>query len=159
MTYEGGTVEELAACAESRHVTALYAIDAGEYVPYIPGAPDLVNARFRGLFAGGVPALTPLLTRSAGPASPAPDAPAVTDPLPACLAGAIAEGFNLALYEGGSVDDLAACVQSHNVTAVYTLHEGEYVSYIPGAPELVNRSFRELFNHGVPAVTPLMARR
>ena len=156
---EGGSIEELVACAESRNVTALYAIEAGEYVSYVTGAPDLVNARFRGLFAGGVPALTPLLTRSAGPASAAPDAPAVTDPLPACLVGEIAEGFNLALYEGGSVDDLAACVQSHNVTAVYTLHEGEYVSYILGAPELVNRSFRELFADGLAPATPLVAKR
>ena len=159
VTYEGGSVEELETCAQSRNVTALYAIEAGEYVSYVTGAPDLVNARFRGLFAGGVPALTPLLTRSAGPASAAPDAPAVTDPLPACLVGEIAEGFNLALYEGGSVDDLAACVQSHNVTAVYTLHEGEYVSYILGAPELVNRSFRELFADGLAPATPLVAKR
>ena len=31
---------------------------------------------------------------------------------PDCLRGAIASGFNLVLYEGGSVDALEACAES-----------------------------------------------
>ena len=50
------------------------------------------------------------------------------------------------VYEGGGVDDLAACASSLGVTAVYALVDGEYVPYIVGAPEFVNRSFRELFH-------------
>ena len=72
VVYEGGSVEDLVACAESRHVTALYALDAGEYVPYIVGAPDFATARFRGLFPDGVPALLPLVVRSEGPGDAGP---------------------------------------------------------------------------------------
>ena len=77
---------------------------------------------------------------------------------PDCLRGAIASGFNLVLYEGGSVDALDACAESLGVTALYALHDGEYVSSILGAPDLVNSSFRELFAAGVPALTPLVAK-
>ena len=45
------------------------------------------------------------------------------------------------------------------VSAVYTLNEGEYVSYILGAPEFVNQSFAGLFADGVPSVTPLVVKR
>ena len=62
------------------------------------------------------------------------------------------------VYEGGSVDDLDSCAQSSNVTAVYALVEGEYVSYILGAPDFVNAAFAELFADAVPAVTPLVAK-
>ena len=64
------------ACAESRHVTALYVLAGGEYVSYILGAPELVNARFVGLYADGIPAVTPLVAGSNGPAPPYPAATA-----------------------------------------------------------------------------------
>ena len=67
MVYEGGSVEDLVACAERRHVTALYALIEGEYVPYILGAPEFATARSRGLFPDGVPAATPLTVRGEGP--------------------------------------------------------------------------------------------
>ena len=62
------------------------------------------------------------------------------------------------LYEGGSVEDLAPCAESGNVTALYALHDGIYVSYILGAPDFVNRTFHELFSDGVPALTPLVVK-
>ncbi len=34
---------------------------------YILGAPEFVNQPFRDLFAGGLPAVTPLVARSEGP--------------------------------------------------------------------------------------------
>ena len=43
------------------------------------------------------------------------------------------------------------------VAACYTLAEGEWVSYILGAPEFVNRPFVELFPDGLPTITPLVA--
>ena len=55
-------------------------------------------------------------------------------------------------------DDPEACARSLGVAAVYALHEGEFVSYILGAPDFVNRSFRELFADGLPSITPLVAR-
>ncbi len=70
LTYAGGSVEELASCAEDRHVRALYATQGGAFVSYILGAPDLVNRAFHELYADGVPANTPLLATSEGPASP-----------------------------------------------------------------------------------------
>ena len=43
-------------------------------------------------------------------------------------------GFSLVVYGGGSVEDLVACAEGRNVTALYALDGGEYVSYILGAP-------------------------
>ena len=159
VVYVGGSVGDLAACAEGRNVTALYALSGGEYVSYIAGAPEFVNADFRALFADGVPALTPLTVKSDGPpsADPAPDG-GVAQPWAACLQGEIAEGFNLVVYEGGSVDDLVACAEGVGLAAVYALNDGVWVSYILGAPEFVNRSFRELFTEGLPPIAPLVAK-
>ncbi len=64
----GGSVEELVACAESRDVLTLYALHEGVYVSYILGAPPFVNREFRELVGDGLPALTPLVARSDGPA-------------------------------------------------------------------------------------------
>ena len=155
----GGSVEDLDTCAESRSVTAVYALHDGEYVSYILGAPEFVNAPFRALYPDGLPALTPLIAESEGPPSEDPaGGGGVTEPWPDCLRGDIATGFSLLLYEGGSVDELEACAQSLDVTAVYALVDGEYVSYIVGAPEFVNLPFRELFPAGLAQVTPLIVR-
>ena len=62
------------------------------------------------------------------------------------------------LYEGGSVEDLDTCAEGSNVSAVYALVDGEYVSYILGAPDFVTAAFRELFADGLPAVTPLVVK-
>ena len=70
---EGGTLEDLEACARSRHVTVLYTRDGRKYVPYILGAPAFVNARFVELFAGWLPPTTPLIARSDGPPEAATD--------------------------------------------------------------------------------------
>ena len=82
---------------------------------------------------------------------------AAEEPWLHCLRGDIVAGFTLLVYEGGTVDSLAACAEDRDVVALYTLHQGAYVSYIPGAPDFVNRGFRELFSDGIPAVTPLVA--
>ena len=106
VVYAGGSVGDLVACAEGRNVTALYALDGGAYLSYILGAPAFVNQSFAALFADGIPALTPLTVKSDGPATAAPLASAITGPWASCLQGEIVEGFNLVLYEGGSIDDL-----------------------------------------------------
>ena len=156
VVYAGGSVEDLVACAEGRNVSALYTLDGGEYVSYIVGAPGFVNGDFRALFADGVPTRSPLIARSDGPATAAPVASAVTGPWAACLQGEIVEGFNLVLYEGGSIDDLDACAQGAGLAALYILDGGVWVSYILGAPDFVNAAFRELFADGVPVATPLV---
>ena len=159
VVYEGGTVEELVACAESRDVVALYALHQGIYISYILGAPDFVNAGFRELYADGVPPLTALIAGSNGPPSedPVGDTGAPRS-WPECLRGEIAEGFSLVVYEGGSRENLAACAQSRGVTALHALAGGEWMSYILGASEFVNRAFFELFPEGLPAITPLVAK-
>ena len=159
LVYEGGSVEDLAACAQTRGVTALYVLHEGEYVPYTLGAPDLVNEEFVALFPTGLPALTPLIAESEGPPSPAPEGDDVPEFGPDCLRGEIASGFSLVLYAGGSVDDLDTCAEGRDVSAGYALVEGEYVPYIIGAPEFVNRRFRELFPGGLPPITALVAQR
>ena len=158
VVYAGGSIEDLVACAEGRNVTALYALAGGEYVSYILGAPEFVNRSFAGLFADGVPALTPLTVKSDGPATAAAVASAVTAPWAACLQGEIAEGFNLVVYEGGSVDELEACAEGVGLAAVYALNDGGWVSYILGAPEFVNQAFRDLFTDGLPVATPLVVK-
>ncbi len=155
----GGSLEGLVSCAEGRHVTALYALSGSEYVPYIVGAPDFVNERFAGLFADGVPALTPLTVKSEGPATAALAASTPVGPFATCLQGELAEGFSLVIYEGGSVDELAVCAEGLGITSLYVLSDGVWVSYILGAPGFVNDDFRELFEEGVPTATPLTVRR
>ena len=64
--YEGGSVADLEACAQSSNITAAYALVDGEYAPYILGAPDFVNEAFGALFPEGLAPATPLIARSAG---------------------------------------------------------------------------------------------
>ena len=161
--YEGGSVEELEDCAEGRHVSALYATHDGAFVPHILGAPSFVNRSFRELYAAGVPPITLLLAKSDGPATAEPGAGGppgggAPEPWPHCLRGDVAEGFALVLYEGGGVEDLAACARGRGVTALYALDDGAFVPHILGAPAFVNRDFGELFADGLPAATPLLAR-
>jgi len=64
VVHEGGSVEQLAACARSRGVVALYALADGGYVAYLPGGPDFFNEPFRKLFPHGLPPGTPLVAAS-----------------------------------------------------------------------------------------------
>ena len=159
LVYEGGSVEDLVACAESRGVTVLYALHEGVYIPYIPVAPEFVNERFAELFPDGLPPFTPLVAGSNGPPSTDPNR-GDGAPLPGlkCLRGEIAEGFSLLVSAGGSVDELVACAESLHITALYDLQDGEWVSYILGAPQWVNEGFAELFPDGISPITPLVAK-
>ena len=161
VVYEGGSVDELVSCAESRGIVALYALHEGVYVSHILGAPDFVNREFREIFADGLPLMVPLVAGSNGPPSADPFGDDLDDggqPWPQCLRGDIAAGFSLVVYEGGSVAELEACAQSRDVAALYALSEGEFVSYILGAPDFVTQPFRDLFADGLPLMTPLVAR-
>ena len=74
------------------------------------------------------------------------------------MRGAVAAGFSLVVYEGGSVEELESCARSRGVTAVYALADGEWVSYILGAPEFVNQAFRKLYSGGLLAITPVVVK-
>ena len=162
VVYEGGSVAELVGCAESRDIATLYVLHEGVYVSYILGAPEFVNAGFLELFPDGLPPITPLIAASNGPPSADPFGDDLDDggqqPWPECLRGAVTAGFSLVVSEGGGVDELEACAQSRDVTALYALTEGDFVSYILGAPDLVNARFVDLFADGLPPMTPLVAR-
>ena len=161
VVFEGGSVEELVSCAESRDIVALYALHEGVYVSHILGAPDFVNAGFVELFPDGLPPITPLVAGSNGPPAADPFGDLEDggqQPWPQCLRGDIAAGFSLVVYEGGGVDELEACAQSRDVAALYALHGGVWISYNLGAPDFVNGEFREQFADGLPAVTPLVAK-
>ena len=160
VVFEGGSVDELVSCAESRGIVALYALHEGVYVSYIFGAPDFVNAGFLELFPDGLPPIAPLVAASNGPPSADPfgDLDDGGQAWPECLHGPVASGFSLVVYEGGNVEELEACAQSRDVAALYALSEGEFVSYILGAPDFVNQAFRELYVGGAPSITPLVAR-
>ena len=105
--------------------------------------------------------MVPLVAASNGPPSADPFGDLEDggqQPWPECLRGDGAAGFSLVVYEGGNVEELEACARSRDVAALYALSEGEFVSYILGAPAFVNQPFRDLFADGVPLMTPLVAR-
>ena len=162
VVFAGGSVEELVSCAESRGIVALYALHEGVYVSHILGAPDFVNQPFVETFGGGVPPVTPLVVGSNGPPSADPFGDDLEgdgrQPWPECLRGPIAAGLSLVVYEGGSREELVVCARSMDITALYALQEGVYLSYILGAPAFVNQSFRDVFADGLPFMTPLVAR-
>ena len=116
VVYEGGSVEELVSCAESRGIVTFYVLHEGVYVSYILGAPDFVNHEFRELFPDGLPVMVPLVAGSNGPPSMDPFGDdldsAAQQPWPECLRGDVVEGFSLVVYEGGSVDELEACARA-----------------------------------------------
>lgn len=64
---DGGAVDDLAACAASRGVAALYVLAGGEWVSYSLGASEVVNPAFRERFAEGLPPGTPLVVRGGEP--------------------------------------------------------------------------------------------
>ena len=98
----GGSVDDIDACARSRDVAALYTLGDGEWVSYIVGAPDFVNAAFGGRFTDGVPSLTPLIAKSEGPPSADPAGiPEVTEPWPDCLRGEVGPGLQPCPLQGG----------------------------------------------------------
>ena len=165
VVYEGGSLEDLVVCAVSRHVVALYVLDNGVYVPYIVDAPDFVNADFRELYAEGIPPLTPLIAGSNGPPGADPVAGGLTEDErvilrgSSCLHGEITTGFSFVVFGGGSIEELETCTRGQRVTALYALHEGDWVPFSPGAPDFANRPFFELYADGLPPVTPLVAKR
>ena len=75
VSYEGGSVPELEACAHRSLVDVLWVLAEGRWVHLITGAPDFVNREFRALYPGGVPANTAFAARSDGTAPPDPYPP------------------------------------------------------------------------------------
>lgn len=75
-----------------------------------------------------------------------------------CLRGSVSNGFSLVTYEGGSVAELEACAHRSLVRALWVPADEGWVHLVTGAPDFVNREFRDLYPDGVPANTPFVAR-
>jgi len=71
--------------------------------------------------------------------TPKPIKPKFSAPLPS-------SGFSLQLWGGGSMDDLvnAAQIEGCNTDSVFTIVQGQFLAYKPGAPNFVNQPW---FNH------------
>ena len=123
-------------------------------------APDDSDARTSGYqvaIADGVE-VTVTVTSSDGSRKGVYHVRIAPGPAAPCLRGAVAVGFSLLTYAGGSVEELMSCAEDRHVTALYATRDGALVSYILGAPDLVNRTFREFYADGVPINTPLLAK-
>ena len=124
--------------------------------PYLLAHPGLLEELRATTLADVIRRNTPvgseLPDRVFGPAPRAAAEPDARD----CLRGTLAAGLSLVVYEGGVVDDLAGCAARHGVTAVYVLDGGEWIALVFGAPDIVNRRFRDLFAEGLPPLTPLV---
>ena len=79
-------------------------------------------------------------------------------PSESCLLGTVNNGFSLVTYEGGSVAELEVCAHRSLVSVLWVTTDERWVHLITGAPDSVNREFRELYPGGVPANTPFVAR-
>ena len=79
-------------------------------------------------------------------------------PTASCLRGPIHNGFSLVSYEGGSLAELEACAHHSLVSVLWAPTEEGWVHLITGAPDFVNREFRNLYPGGVPANTAFLAR-
>ena len=77
--------------------------------------------------------------------------------VPQCLDG-LGDEFGIVTFAGGSIAELEECARSLSVTALYAADGERYVSYILGAPALVNQAFSALFPDGLPAGAELLAR-
>ena len=74
VTYEGGSVPDLEACAVQLGVEALYALIDERYVSLIVGAPEFVNRSFAERFPEGVPAGASMIAKRSLPEpDPAPE--------------------------------------------------------------------------------------
>ena len=82
-----------------------------------------------------------------------------TGPAEDCLRGIVDARFSLVTYEGGRTADLEACAEHVGMRSLYVRHGEAWVSLILGAPEFVNRDFRERFAEGVRVDTPMIAQR
>jgi len=65
-------------------------------------------------------------------------------------------GVSLVLFGGGSMNELLAAAVAEDVTTIAATVNGEFVTYVVGAPEFVNAAFNAHFSGGVDAQTPLV---
>lgn len=87
------------------------------------------------------------------------DPPPPPPPAPSFNKTPSATGFTLVSFSGGSIDDLAGVLAAEcgdGGRAYATDYQGNYVSYIPSAPAVVNAAFEALYADGIPANEALL---
>ena len=157
VVYEGSTLEDLDSCMQHRQVSIVWTMRDSRWVRHDPAA-GVHNDALAEFLASDAAPMTALLVWSAGPApgDPAPDSPPRS--WPSCFSGDMEPGLSLVAFEGGALEDLDACASAAGVKSAWTLDGSEFVRYVPGGPESVNRPFMEIFGEGVPYATPLVVR-
>ena len=126
----------------------------GREITITVASPDGSRERVYRLLLGQEEATDPAPEEATGPAPEEADGPAAD-----CLRGIVNARFSLVTYEGGSMADLEACAEHVGMGSLYVRLGEAWVSLILGAPEFVNRAFRERYAKGVPADTPMIAQR
>ena len=124
----------------------------GREITITVASPDGSRERVYRLLLGQEEATDPAPEEATGPAPEEADGPAAD-----CLRGIVNARFSLVTYEGGSMADLEACAEHVGMGSLYVRLGEAWVSLILGAPEFVNRAFRERYAKGVPADTPMIA--
>jgi hypothetical protein len=70
-----------------------------------------------------------------------------------------ASGVSLVIFDGGTVEDLAAAATEAGLVSVSLTVDGSFVVYIPGAPAFVNAAFNAAFADGIAANTPVIVKK
>ena len=156
--FSGGSVEELAAAAEARGASVVYARIRGLWFSYFLSGPDFLNQSFQSMFKDGVPALAPLLTSSETASPAAENAVPLEWPWPdVCLSGDLVPGFSFVVSSGGSVAEVVACAEARGIRVLFALVGGDWYPYFLSGPEFISDKFIDYFAEGVPVATPFYA--
>ena len=147
VTFSGGSLNELAACVRSLEVNALYHQAPSGWTAFFPDAPAFLSEPFRDRFRYGLSTGQALVAKRG------------TDPSGPCLSGLTESRLSLAIFSGGSMDELAACAQSLSVDALYHRSINGWTAFFPDAPSFLSESFRNRFRNGLSTGQALVAKR
>ena len=67
-----------------------------------------------------------------------------------------ARGIGIVVFDGGTLDQLAAAASAAGARAIYTTANGNWVGYTLGAPAFTNAGFASRFPGAIPAGTPFL---
>ncbi len=149
VTFAGGSLEELSACAISLSVDAVYSHADNSWAALFPSAPEFLSQPFFNRFTEGVPPGQPLIAKRG-------NAPAVAGP---CLSDLADAGLSDVTFTGGSLNELAACVRSLEVNALYHQAPSGWTAFFPDAPAFLSEPFRDRFRYGLSTGQALVAKR
>jgi hypothetical protein len=156
LVWGGGPLAGLldAAGRQGCAAASLWVTDSsGAFISHVVGAPDFVNAAWNARFPGDLPVRSPYVV-ICGPGTASEEPPA---PLPPATAASLdgdlpaSGGFGLVVWSGGTADGIATAARSRgcDASSVWTNDEaGAFISYIDGAPNIVNAAWGQRFPGG-----------